>query len=113
MELLEKTFSRQGFTQGYFIGDKLDMFGVRSEPDKDADKIFAAARKQYAEGEMRRVPVHFYTVLEKGEHIKAIAFDDDGHKAIATGPRAGARKAPGTYRAVSDRTDVQNRRNAL
>ena len=86
MELLEKTFSRQGFTQGYFIGDKLDMFGVRSEPDKDADKIFAAARKQYAEGEMRRVPVHFYTVLEKGEHIKAIAFDDDGHKAIATGP---------------------------
>lgn len=86
IELLEKTFSRQGFTQGYFIGDKLDMFGVRSEPDKDADKIFAAARKQYAEGEMRRVPVHFYTVLEKGEHIKAIAFDDDGHKAIATGP---------------------------
>lgn len=86
MELLEKTFSRQGFTQGYFIGDKLDMFGVRSEPDKDADKIFAAARKQYAEGEMRRVPVHFYTVLEKGEHVKAIAFDDDGHKAIATGP---------------------------
>ena len=86
MELLEKTFSRQGFTQGYFIGDKLDMFGVRSEPDKDADKIFASARKQYAEGEMRRVPVHFYTVLEKGEHIKAIAFDDDGHRAIATGP---------------------------
>lgn len=86
MELLEKTFSRQGFTQGYFIGDKLNMFGVRSEPDKDADKIFATARKQYAEGEMRRVPVHFYTVLEKGEHIKAIAFDDDGHKAIATGP---------------------------
>ena len=86
MELLEKTFSRQGFTQGYFIGDKLDMFGVRSEPDMDADKIFATARKQYAEGEMRRVPVHFYTVLEKGEHIKAIAFDDDGHKAIATGP---------------------------
>ena len=86
MELLEKTFSRQGFTQGYFIGDKLDMFGVRSEPDKDADKIFATARKQYAEGEMRRVPVHFYTVLEKGEHIKAIAFDDDGHKAIAIGP---------------------------
>lgn len=86
IELLEKTFSRQGFTQGYFIGDKLDMFGVRSEPDKDADKIFATARKQYAEGEMRRVPVHFYTVLEKGEHIKAIAFDDDGHKAIATGP---------------------------
>ncbi len=86
MEMLEKVFSRQGFTQGYFDGDKQDMFGVRGEPDKDSDKIFAAARKAYAEGELRRVPVHFYTVAEKGEKIKAIAFDNDGNKAVAYGP---------------------------
>ena len=30
--------------------------------------------------------VHFYTVAEKGERIKAIAFDDDGHKAVTYGP---------------------------
>ncbi len=86
MEMLEKAFSRQGFTQGYFNGDKQDMFGVRGEPDRDSDKIFAAARKAYADGEMRRVPIHFYTVAEKGQRIKSIAFDDDGHKAIAYGP---------------------------
>ncbi len=86
MEMLEKVFSRQGFTQGYFDGDKQDMFGVRGEPDKDSDKIFAAARKAYADGELRRVPVHFYTVAEKGERIKAIAFDNDGNKAVAYGP---------------------------
>ena len=86
MEMLEKTFSRQGFTQGYFNGDKKDMFGVRGEPDKDAEKIFSTARKSYAEGELRRVPVHFYTVCEKGERIKAIAFDNDGNKSLAFGP---------------------------
>ena len=85
LENLEKAFSRQGFTQGYFTGDKQDMFGVRGEPDKDVDKLFTLARKGYSEGELRRVPVHFYTVAEKGQPIKAIAFDDDGHRAVAAG----------------------------
>jgi len=83
---LERAFSRQGFTQGYFRGDKQDMFGTRSETfDRDAEKMFTLARKAYSEGEMRRVPVHFYTVAEKTMPIKAIAFDNDGNKAIATG----------------------------
>ena len=86
METLEQIFSRQGFTQGYFNGDKEDMFGVRGEAEEGADKIFAAARKAYADGERRRVGVHFYTVCKAGEHIKAIAFDDDGNRAVAYGP---------------------------
>ena len=86
MELLERAFSRQGFTQGYLNGDKEDMFGVRSETEKTDESIFTTARKAYAEGEMRRVPVHFYTVVEKGEPAKAIAFDDDGNRAVAFGP---------------------------
>lgn len=86
MELLEKAFSRSGFTQGYFNGDKKDMFGIRGEPDDDLDKIFADTRKKYADGELRRVGVHFYTVAAKGQNIQAIAFDDDGHKAVAYGP---------------------------
>ena len=86
MEMLEKAFSRQGFTQGYFTGNKTDMFGIRGEADKETEKIFTATRKAYADGEMRRVDVHFYTVAEKGQKIKAIAFDNDGNKAIAYGP---------------------------
>ena len=86
MQDLERAFSRQGFTQGYFKGDKQDMFGTRAEqPDRDAEKMFTLARKAYSDGEMRRVPVHFYTVAEKASPIKAIAFDNDGNKAIATG----------------------------
>ena len=86
MRMLEDVFSRNGFTQGYFNGEKTDMFGVRGDPSSDTDKLFAATRKSYAEGEMRRVPVHFYTVAEKEKKITAIAFDDDGNKAIAYGP---------------------------
>lgn len=86
LEMLENAFSRNGFTQGYFDGDKENMFGVRGEPAAETEKMFAATRKAYAEGEMRRVPVHFYTVCEKGKPIRAIAFDDDGHKAVTSGP---------------------------
>ena len=86
MEKLEQTFSRQGFTQGYFTGDRQDMFGVREESEADTDKLYAAARKAYGEGELRRVGIHFYTVCRQGEPIKAIAFDDEGNRAVAFGP---------------------------
>lgn len=85
MNMLTKAFSRQGFTQGYFNGDKEDMFGVRGEPEEGTEKIFTTARRAYADGELRRVPVHFYTVAERDERIKAIAFDDDGHRAVTYG----------------------------
>ncbi len=85
MQLLEQAFSRQGFTQGYFNGDKQDMLGTRTEQDRADEAIFTTARKAYADGELRRVPVHFYTVAEKGMPIRAIAFDDEGHKAVTYG----------------------------
>ncbi len=86
MRLLEQAFSRQGFTQGYFNGDRADMFGVRQDTDRADEAVFSRVRKGYAEGEVRRVPVHFYPVAGKGKPIRAIAFDDEGHRAVASGP---------------------------
>ena len=86
MDLLERVFSRQGFTQGYLNGDKADMHGVRADADDDLDSLYADARKAYCDGEVRRVPIHFYTLVQKGEKAKAIAFDDDGNRAVAFGP---------------------------
>ena len=51
MEMLEDAFSRNGFTQGYFDGDRADMFGVRGEPSQDVEKLFSATRKAYGEGD--------------------------------------------------------------
>ncbi|MBR4473353.1 MAG: U32 family peptidase [Oscillospiraceae bacterium] len=86
MAILEKTFSRSGFTQGYLDGRKEDMHGVRAEQDDDVDELYAEARRGYGSGEMRRVPIHFYTLVKKDERVKAIAFDDDGNRAVAYGP---------------------------
>ena len=86
MDLLEQAFSRQGFTQGYFTGDKKDMFGTRIGTERPDEAIFTRARRDYGDGEVRRVPVHFYTVVEKGVPARAIAFDDEGHRAMSYGP---------------------------
>ena len=96
LKTLETAFSRDGFTQGYYNGDKRDMFGVRGESDeRESERLFAAARKAYSEGELRRVPLHFYTLCEKGQSIRAIAFDNDGHRAVAAGPMPEAAKRQG------------------
>ena len=95
LRTLETAFSREGFTQGYYNGDKKDMFGVRGEVDeREADRLFSAARRAYSDGELRRVGVHFYTVCEKAQNIRAIAFDDEGHRSLASGnvPEAAKRQ---------------------
>ena len=63
MEKLRQAFSRDGFTDGYYTGKKQDMHGVRSEPDREINKLFTEARRAYAAGEMRRVDVEFQVAL--------------------------------------------------
>lgn len=80
LQTLYDAFSRQGFTQGYFDGDKKDMFGVRDENDKRPEKFYAEARRDYSGSEIRRVPVHFMTIAELGKNVQAAVMDNDGHK---------------------------------
>ena len=95
LKTLADAFSRQGFTQGYFNGDKADMFGVRAETDKVGEKMFADARKEYIGKEERRVPVKFYAVVNAGEAVKAAAIDNRGNKVVAFGaePQKAIRQA--------------------
>ena len=87
MEKLEMAFSRQGFTDGYFRGVKnAEMFGTRTQADKDASKLFSAARKEYSASEMRRVPVKFYSIIKPDEPSKFAVEDKDGNKVVADGP---------------------------
>ena len=86
MEQLELAFSRQGFTDGYFTGNKgKEMFGVRQEPGKEQEKFFRAVNKQYVEGESQRVPVNFYVVIKEGRPIQAGIEDKDGNRAEVSG----------------------------
>ena len=87
MQQLETAFSRQGFTDGYLRGKKgPDMFGVRGEPDKDANKLFSLVRKEYGNAELRRVPIKFYAIIRSGEESRFAAEDCDGHRVAKSGP---------------------------
>ena len=82
---LEQAFSRQGFTDGYYMGQKgPDMFGVREEP-KPPRELFAKARAAYERGEGRPVPVKFYALIRPGEPIQVGVEDREGRVATAAG----------------------------
>ncbi len=87
MQQLEMAFSRQGFTDGYLMGKKdSQMFGVREERDSEVNKLYTAARKDYANAELRRVPVKFFTLIKAGQKSKFAVEDEQGHKVIKEGP---------------------------
>ena len=102
LEQLRAAFSRQGFTQGYYLDEQgPDMFGVREET-KEPKELFAAARNTYQSGEAQRVPVTFYAMLRPGEPARVGVEDPDGRVVTVEGavPEA-ARTRPLTEEAVS------------
>lgn len=82
---LERVFSRQGFTQGYYehtLGQ--NMFGTRQDlrPDRE---LLAQARATYESGELARVGVKFYALLRTGEPAKLAVEDPEGRRCVVTG----------------------------
>lgn len=86
METLERAFSRQGFTDGYFTGTKENMFGIRQEADKGEIPQFAQAKNRYTSTEYQRVPVKFYAMIQEGKPAQLAVSDEAGHVAKAQGP---------------------------
>ena len=83
---LETIFSRQGFTQGYYLGRTgPDMFGIHQDTPEDRD-LLAAARATYERGENPRVPVTFYAMLRAGEESQLAVEDPEGHVLRTKGP---------------------------
>ena len=101
LEQLRAAFSRQGFTQGYYLDQQgSDMFGVREE-EKEPKELFAAARNTYQSGEAQRVPVTFYAMIRPGEPARVGVEDPQGRVVTVEGqvPEA-ARTRPLTPEAV-------------
>ena len=86
-EHLTLAFSRDGFTDGYYTGEKRDMQGVRSEPDKgDVKALFAEAKKTYVGTETRRVDVDFLFSARRGLPAELTAADGEGRRVTVYGP---------------------------
>ena len=82
---LEQAFSRQGFTDGYFMEKKgPDMFGIREEA-KNPKELFAQAKAAYDKGEGPGVPVKFYAMIRPGEPVQVGVEDREGRVVTAAG----------------------------
>ena len=86
ISILRQTFSRQGFTDGYYtrqLGP--EMFGTRQE-EKEPRELYAQARTTYESGENRKEPVRLYALIQPGQPAQVAAEDDQGHLARVEGP---------------------------
>jgi len=101
---LEAAFSRQGFTDWYWKGQKgPGMFGFRSEDAKNPEELFAKARASY-EKDRRLIPIRFSCRIAAGEPAALTASDRDGRSVTVTGPvPEAARTRPVTAEDVSAR----------
>jgi putative protease len=84
---MDFAFCHREFTEGYLTGEREEMFGANPEPDGDARKVLAEARRSYENSESRRVPVSFYAVIQKGSAVRVAAEDCDGNRAVVDGPK--------------------------
>ena len=86
LEELELAFSRQGFTDGYYMDRKgPQMFGVREEMPEPKE-LFARARATYENGENRKEPVQFFAKICAGQPARAAVQDREGHLVTVEGP---------------------------
>lgn len=101
VEILRQTFSRQGFTDGYYLGQKgPEMFGTRQE-EKEPRELYAQARSTYESGENRKEPVRLYALIQAGQSAQVAAEDNQGHVARVEGPvPEAARNVPLTQEKV-------------
>lgn len=83
---LRDAFSRQGFTQGYYVGKKgPEMFGVRQK-ERENRPLMQAARASYENTEAPLVPVRFYAIVNRRQNAMLAVQDDLGNICKTEGP---------------------------
>lgn len=99
IQLLRQIFSRDGFTDGYFTGQKgRHMFGVRGRPEPGAktDKLYAAMRATYAAGkDTENVQVAMDFEARPGQEARLWVTDPEGRDVCVQGEVPEAAKTGG------------------
>ena len=85
---LALAFSRDGFTDGYYTGEKRDMFGVRAADERWPEEWFSTLRADYERGRLRTVRVAMDASVRRGQPMTLTAADGDGHAVTVTGAAA-------------------------
>lgn len=93
---LALAFSRDGFTEGYYLGARgREMFGTRPENAKWPEDWFGELRARYEKENLRLVPLTFDCTIRTGDPMRLRAEDADGHALTVTGnvPEAARNRA--------------------
>ncbi|MBQ3496839.1 MAG: U32 family peptidase [Oscillospiraceae bacterium] len=94
--LLADAFSRDGFTDGYFLGNRgAHMFGTRPEDARAPEAYFAELRAAYEKENLRLVPLTLRCTIRAGEASELAAEDENGHLVVVHGavPEAARNRA--------------------
>lgn len=85
--LLERIFSRSGFTDAYWNGQRgPQMFGTRPDTAPDAEKLFQEARLTYENDRTRKIKVTFDCLIHSGAQTRLTVSDTDGNRVTVAGP---------------------------
>lgn len=85
--LLEQVFSRSGFTDGYFKGERgRSMFGVRTKNDVESasSALLCGVRTLY-QNEKQTIPISFSLQVQEGKPAALTAEDSDRHTVTVRG----------------------------
>ena len=83
---LQEAFSRDGFTDGYYLNKKdASMFGVRSANARWDEAWFASLRAAYQREDMRTVPVRMAADVAAEHPMTLLVGDADGNLVTVTG----------------------------
>ena len=86
MTELKNAFSRSGFTDGYFTGKTGRSMMAHDNPANNSGSVYTAAAKERASGKIvRRIPIHIFASLTKGDVLRVTAYDNDGGCVSAAG----------------------------
>ncbi|MCH5212878.1 MAG: U32 family peptidase [Oscillospiraceae bacterium] len=86
MTELKNAFSRSGFTDGYFTRKTGRIMMAHDNPANNSGSVYTAAAKERASGKIvRRIPVHIFASLAKGDVLRVTAYDNDGRCVSVTG----------------------------
>ena len=108
MDTLKAAFSRSGFTDGYFISKKENMFGMREKDDVLSTASVLPELKKLYQKERKVSGLSYKVKIKQNEPIKITALDDNGFTASCSG-----RTAEAALNKPTDRETVENQLSKL
>ena len=86
LRTLERAFSREGFTLGYWLDRRgPEMFGTRPAKAEEPKDLFAGARAAYEKENRRLVPASLHAQITPEAPARLTVSDGDGHTVTVTG----------------------------